>query len=289
MSQNENTVRFTGGLTPQNMQRFALAISQALVKLSGSIKDSRVVPVESVNGKTGSWAIALYDEVTGVIGFLPGVRFVPVGGDDTNIGFELDVSPRVGSGIGGTSQGYMFNFGTVGGSKLAAGMSANNEDTNIPRVDAGFKPKRGARMEFYGTDGDIDNDRKGQFRAIIGPDGKLMVVRYVSGDSWEVIGGFDSGGEVLCGYKYWEWPASVPGVLNVYNQTDGNNPPVAKVENDGKVTASGVSLYDGGNTEGSDKITIDPTGVSGEVTFTLQQKTFVGDANPSWVLCAATV
>ena len=193
-SQNPYTVRLDGKLNDETLRKFALAVSDALTRLSKIAAKSTVVQGESVQGSTASWAIALYDEVTGLIAFLPGVRFVPVGADDVNIGFELDVSPHVGSGIGGTSQGYMANYGTVGGSKLAAGMSANNEDPNIPRLDLGFKPKRGATLEFYGSDGGTDNTRKGQLRATLGPGGKLIVYRYVSGDTWEVIGGFGPNG-----------------------------------------------------------------------------------------------
>ena len=100
----------------------------------------------------------------------------------------------------------MANYGTVGGSKLAAGMSANNEDPNIPRLDLGFKPKRGATLEFYGTDGDESNSRKGQMRVTLGPDGKLIVSRYVSGERWEVIGGFGENGEIICGWRNTGWP-----------------------------------------------------------------------------------
>jgi hypothetical protein len=226
------------------------------------------------------------------------VRFVPVGADDVNIGFELDVSPRVGSGIGGTSQGYMANYGTVGGSKLAAGMSANNEDPNIPRLDLGFKPKRGATLEFYGSDGGTDNTRRGQLRATLGPGGQLIISRYVSGDRWEVIGGFGENGEMICGWRNTGWPASSdtwgttvapPAVLNVYGQTGGigseaayTKLPVATIDKDGVVGGTKLKLNNGKHS-----VTLNPTGFTGALTLTLQQKTFVGDAAPSWVLCAA--
>ena len=170
-AQHPYTVRLGGKIDDESLRKFAFAVSDALTRLSKTAAKTTVVQGESVQGSTASWAIALYDEVTGMIAFLPGVRFVPLGANDVNIGFELDVSPRVGFGIGGTSQGYMANYGTVGGSKLAAGMSANNEDPNIPRLDLGFKPKRGATLEFYGSDGDEDNTRKGQLRATLGPAG----------------------------------------------------------------------------------------------------------------------
>ncbi len=298
--QHLNTVRLDMPVTDEALQKFALAISEALTRLGGQTAKAPVVRGESIQGKFGSWAIALYDEETGVIAFLPGVRFIPVGGDDINIGFELDVSPRVGSGaISGTSQGYMANYGTVGGAKLAAGMSANNEDPNIPRLDLGFKPKRGATMEFYGSDGDAGNTRKGQLRATLGPGGRLVVTRYVSDNRWEVIGGFGENGEIICGWRNTGWPSSgdtwgstsaPPAVVNVYGQTGGigsegayTKVPVATIDKDGVITGSKVTI---GN--GSDKITIPtPTG-TGEITLTLQQKTFAGDSDPSWVLCAAT-
>lgn len=297
-AQNPYTVRFDGKLNDETLRKFALAVSDALTRLSKIAAKSTVVQGESVQGSTASWALALYDEVTGLIAFLPGVRFVPVGADDVNIGFELDVSPRVGSGIGGTSQGYMANYGTVGGSKLAAGMSANNEDPNIPRLDLGFKPKRGATLEFYGSDGDTDNTRRGQLRATLGPGGQLIISRYVSGDRWEVIGGFGENGEMICGWRNTGWPGSgdtwgttvaPPAVLNVYGQTGGigseaayTKLPVATIDKDGVVGGTKLKLNNGEHS-----VTLNPTGFTGALTLTLQQKTFVGDAAPSWVLCAA--
>ena len=297
-AQNPYTVRFDGKLNDETLRKFALAVSDALTRLSKTAAKTSVVQGESVQGSTASWALALYDEVTGLIAFLPGVRFVPVGADDVNIGFELDVSPRVGSGIGGTSQGYMANYGTVGGSKLAAGMSANNEDPNIPRLDIGFKPKRGATLEFYGSDGDTDNTRRGQLRATLGPGGQLIISRYVSGDRWEVIGGFGENGEMICGWRNTGWPGSgdtwgttvaPPAVLNVYGQTGGigseaayTKLPVATIDKDGVVGGTKLKLNNGEHS-----VTLNPTGFTGALTLTLQQKTFVGDAAPSWVLCAA--
>lgn len=298
-AQNPYTVRFDGKLNDETLRKFALAVSDALTRLSKTAAKTSVVQGESVQGSTASWAIALYDEVTGLIAFLPGVRFVPVGADDVNIGFELDVSPRVGSGIGGTSQGYMANYGTVGGSKLAAGMSANNEDPNIPRLDLGFKPKRGATLEFYGSDGGTDNTRRGQLRATLGPGGKLIIYRYVSGDKWEVIGGFGPNGELVCGFKNYWWPGDgvdgdglpvanppdVAAVFNVYAQpTSGTtNHPVATIDKAGVISGTKLTLNHGTG----HSVTLDPAAATGAITLTLQQKTFVGDAAPSWVLCAA--
>lgn len=295
--QQSYTVRLGSPINEETLRRFSLAVSDALVRLSKESQQTKVVPVAQMQGASSSWALALYDEITGVIAFLPGVRFVPVGADDVNIGFELDISPRVGSeGIGGTSQGYMANYGTVGGSKLAAGMSANNEDPNIPRLDLGFKPKRGATLEFYGTDGDESNSRKGQMRATLGPDGKLIVSRYVSGDRWEVIGGFGENGEIICGWRNTGWPASgdtcgatiaPPAVLNVYGQTGGlgsesayTKLPVATIDNEGVISGAKLQLKDGSNS-----ITLNPSGFTGAITLTLQQKTFKDDS-VAWVLCA---
>jgi len=297
-AQNPYTVRLDGNINDETLRKFALAVSDALTRLSKTAAKSTVVQGESVQGSTASWAIALYDEVTGLIAFLPGVRFVPVGANDVNVGFELDVSPRVGLGIGGTSQGYMANYGTVGGSKLAAGMSANNEDPNIPRLDLGFKPKRGATLEFYGSDGDALNTRKGQLRATLGPGGKLIIYRYVSGDTWEVIGGFGPNGELVCGFKNYWWPGDgvdgdglpvanppdVPAVFNVYAQpTSGTtNDPVATIDKAGVISGTKLTLNHGTG----HSVTLDPAAATGAVTLTLQQKTFKDDS-VAWVLCAA--
>lgn len=295
-AQNPYTVRLNMPVTDDALRQFSLAVSDALTRLGNATKELGVIQGESVQGKTGSWSIALYDDATGVIAFLPGVRFIPVGADDVNVGFELDVSPRVGSeGISGTSQGYMANYGTVGGSKLAAGMSANNEDPNIPRLDLGFKPKRGATMEFYGSDGDIDNKRKGQLRATLGPTGQFVVVRYVSGDTWEALGGFGHNGELVCGYRNWGWPGNGPASttaptasLTVFNQGDTTTDAsiVATISKTGVITGSKLTS---GNS--SNKVSIQAPTSGGEVTLTLQKKYFLDaggtvEANPSWVLCA---
>ena len=296
-AQNPYTVRLDGNINDETLRKFALAVSDALTRLSKTAAKTTVLQGESVQGSTASWSIALYDEVTGMIAFLPGVRFVPVGANDVNVGFELDVSPRVGSGIGGTSQGYMANYGTVGGSKLAAGMSANNEDPNIPRLDLGFKPKRGATMEFYGSDGDALNTRKGELRATLGPGGKLIIYRYVSGDTWEVIGGFGPNGELVCGFKNYWWPGDgvdgdglpvanpphVPAVFNVYAQpTSGTtNDPVATIDKAGVISGTKLTLNHGTG----HSVTLDPAAATGAVTLTLQQKTFKDDS-VAWVLCA---
>jgi len=296
-AQNPYTVRLDGNINDETLRKFALAVSDALTRLSKTAAKTTVLQGESVQGSTASWSMALYDEVTGMIAFLPGVRFVPVGANDVNVGFELDVSPRVGSGIGGTSQGYMANYGTVGGSKLAAGMSANNEDPNIPRLDLGFKPKRGATMEFYGSDGDALNTRKGELRATLGPGGKLIIYRYVSGDTWEVIGGFGPNGELVCGFKNYWWPGDgvdgdglpvanpphVPAVFNVYAQpTSGTtNDPVATIDKAGVISGTKLTLNHGTG----HSVTLDPAAATGAVTLTLQQKTFKDDS-VAWVLCA---
>ena len=297
-AQNPYTVRLDGNINDETLRKFALAVSDALTRLSKTAAKTTVVQGESVQGSTASWSIALYDEVTGMIAFLPGVRFAPVGANDVNVGFELDVSPRVGSGIGGTSQGYMANYGTVGGSKLAAGMSANNEDPNIPRLDLGFKPKRGATLEFYGSDGDEDNTRKGQLRATLGPGGQLIISRYVSEDRWEVIGGFGENGEMICGWRNTGWPASSdtwgttdapPAVLNVYGQTGGvgseaayTKLPVATIDKAGVISGTKLTLNHGTG----HSVTLDPAAATGAITLTLQQKTFKDDS-VAWVLCAA--
>ena len=276
MSENY-TVRLNTPITDETLRKFSLEVSAALTRLGKRGSESSVVAGESLVGKTGSWAIALYDEETGAIAFLPGVRFVPVGADDVNIGFELDVSPRVGSeGISGTSQGYMANYGTVGGSKLAAGMSANNEDVDIPRLDLGFKPGRGATMEFYGNDG---TERNGELRATLGPDGKFIVFRNTATDTWKVFAGFDGDGALACGLNDGVWPATaLPAVVNVFDQAGGTIP-VATIDKNGK-----LKLGDGV----TDSVAISPPSSTGNVTLTLQEKEF-NDGSTAMVLCATTV
>jgi hypothetical protein len=153
-------------------------------------------------------------------------------------------------------------------------------------------------LEFYGSDGDTGNTRRGQLRATLGPGGQLIISRYVSGDRWEVIGGFGENGEMICGWRNTGWPASSdtwgttvapPAVLNVYGQTGGigseaayTKLPVATIDKDGVVGGTKLKLNNGKHS-----VTLNPTGFTGALTLTLQQKTFVGDAAPSWVLCAA--
>lgn len=278
---NPYSVRLNTPINNETLRKFSLDVSAALSRLSAASNESGVIQGESLQGKTGSWSIALYDDVTGAIAFLPGVRFIPVGGDDVNIGFELDVSPRVGSeGVSGTSQGYMANFGIKGGSKLAAGMSANNENVNIPRLDLGFKPTRGATMEFYGNDG---TERNGELRATLGPAGKFIVYRNIDAATWKIMGGIGTNGEVVCGYNGGTWPAAdTLHPLTVYD-TAASPQVVAKISKTGVITGSKVTV---GN--GSGKVSIQAPASGGEITLTLQQKTFVGDVAPSWVLCAAT-
>lgn len=299
--QGQYAVRLDGKIDEPALRKFALAVSDALTRLSQEADAPAAVSGEAVQGTRSSWAMALYDEVTGTIAFLPGVRFVPVGTNDVSVGFELDISPRVGTTTNGTSQGYMANYGIVGGTKLVAGMSANNEDPNIPRVDLGFKSNRGATLEMYGNDGAAGaSARAGQLRATLGPGGILMIYRYIptnTTNKWEVIGGFGPNGELLCGYRKAGWPTSaemstaLPGVVNVHSQpagADTTSALVANIDKAGVFTGTKLTLKNGTNTA-----TLNPTGFTGALTLTLQQKYFVNsagvpDATPSWVLCAAT-
>lgn len=296
---NPNTVLLAEPITDAALRKFALAVSGALVRLGYKIAERlTIASAASLTGSTVSLNPVLYSTSAKALATVPEVRYNPLGTDDENIGHELDVSPRVGVGIGGTSQGYMVNYGTVGGSKLAAGMSANNEDPNIPRLDLGFKPRRGATMEFYGSDGDALNTRKGELRATLGPGGKLIVCRYVSGDTWEVIGGFGPNGELVCGFKNYWWPGDgvdgdglpvanppdVTAVFNVYAQpTSGTtNDPVATIDKAGVISGTKLTLNHGTG----HSVTLDPAAATGAITLTLQQKTFKDDS-VAWVLCAA--
>lgn len=299
MTKNGNspyTVRLGSPVNDEALRKFALDVSNVLTTLGKVASTVKVVQGAAVQGTTSSWALALYDEVTGTLAFLPGVRFVPVGADDVNVGFEIDVSPRIGTGTNGTSQGYMANYGTVAGSKLAAGISANNEDPNIPRVDLGFKSNRGATLEMYGNDGAAGaSARKGQLRATLGPGGILMVYRYIPTNTvskWEVIAGFGPDGELLCGYRGGSWPTSLPNAVNVHSAPTGvdtTSTLVASIDKAGVIAGTKLTLNHGTG----HSITLDPAAATSALTFTLQQKYFVNsagvvDAAPTWVLCAAT-
>jgi hypothetical protein len=296
MNDTEFTVRLASPITDVALHKFALAVSDALTRVSKKSGETKVVQVASIQGKTASLAVALYDENTKTMAVVPSVRFVPVGSDDVNIGYELDVSPKVGSGIGGTSQGYMANYGTVAGEKLVAGVSANNEDPNIPRLDVGFKPKRGAAMEMYGNDGDTANARKGQMRRTVGPSGRVIITRYVSGDRWEVVGGFGENHELICGWRNTGWPGSsdtwgttvAPAhPFSVYARTGGvgsegsyTKLPVATISDAGIASVKEVDIVGTGGT-----VKLVPTGVTGTFTLQLIEKTFQ-DGSTAYVLCS---
>ena len=287
------------------LRKFALSVSSLLTAMSRKIQTLRPLTYFKGKASSASLSMALIDPTTGQIVFLPGVRFVVPGTNDVNVGFELDVSGAIGAGIGGTVQGYTANYGNLFGSKLAAGVMANNENPNIPRFDMGFAVKRGATMEFYGTDG-VDNLRAGQLRATVGPTGRVVFVRYVSGERWEVLGGFGTNHELVCGWRNTGWPGSgdtwgatvAPAhPFNVYNRGGGvgsesayTKLPVATISDAGLASVTGVKIDNATNTTAATKsATLTLTGVPAatHLTFQVLEKEF-NDGSKGYVLCSPT-
>lgn len=291
--------------TPISLRRFAAKVSAALTALWRKVKS--MTPASYARGVASapSLSMMLLDPLTGQIVFLPGVRFIVAGSSDVNVGFELDVSGAIGQGIGGTVQGYTANYGTLFGTKLTAGIMANNEDANTPRLDVGFKVKRGATMELYGTDG-VGNDRAGQVRMTIGPDGGLIVVRYVSGNRWEFLGGFDKSHAFVCGWRNTGWPGSgntYGGTtapvhpFNVYGRSGGvgtetayTKRPMATISDDGRGTFKSLKIENGdneiaANTSATFTLTGTPNGSN--LVFQVMEKTF-DDGSTGYVLCSPT-
>lgn len=291
--------------SPQSLRKFALAVSTALTNLWKKIQEIRPSAYIRGSASSASLSLALLDPVTGQIVFLPGVRFVVPGASDVNVGFELDVSGAIGTGIGGTVQGYTANYGTLFGTKLTAGSMANNENAQIPRYDVGFAVKRGATMEMYGTDG-TGNTRAGQCRLTVGPTGRMVYVRYVSADRWEVMGGFGTNHELVCGWRNTGWPGttdtwgstSAPShPFNVYNRGGGigsettyTKNPMATISDAGQLTVKSVKIDDGTNTAAATKsLTLTLTGVPAatNLTFQVLEKEF-NDGSRAYVLCSPT-
>ena len=283
--------------SPAAIRKFVFAVSQALTALWQKIKSMRPSTYVKGTASTASLSMALLDPATGSIVFLPGVRFVVPGSSDVNVGFELDVSGAIGAGIGGTAQGYMANYGNLFGSKLTAGMTANNETANIPRLDLGFKVQRGATLEFYGNDG-TGNDRAGQMRATLGPDGRLIIYHNVSPDHWEVLGGFGENHEFVCGYRNTEWPTgAASNPFSVYGRTGsvsvpGNYTvrPMATISDAGEATVKSLKIEDGTNSATPTKsVTLTLTGApdNENLVFQVQRRQF-GDGTYGYVLCSPT-
>lgn len=282
--QGAYAVRIDSPVTDEALRKFALAVSEALTRLAAAI-DATTGMSSAVSAKTAgtaSLSVLAYNAATATTAALPNVKYVlPTGSADASVGMELTVSKDIGAGeVSGTAQGYMADYGVVDGAKLTAGMSANNEDPAIPRLDLGFKPKHGATLEFYSSDGGTGNTRAGQLRATLGPTGMLQVIRYEGNNVWRVIGGFGPNGEVLCGYHNYSWPTAALKAFNVYAQTGNTTTPVATIDSAGKGTLTSLVLKNGNNTA-----TLQPTGFTGTLTFTVQLKTFQ-DGSTGYVLCA---
>ncbi len=288
------------------LRKFALAVSNALTAMWAKVQSLKPATYIKGSASSSSLSMALLDPVTGQIVFLPGVRFVVPGSSDVNVGFELDVSGAIGAGIGGTVQGYTANYGTLYGTKLTAGVMANNETPAIPRFDMGFAVKRGATMEFYGTDGGAANTRAGQIRATMGPTGRVQYSRYVSGDRWEVLGGFGPNHELVCGWRNTGWPGSTDtwgtttaptNPFNVYNRGGGvgsetsyTKLPMATISDAGLATVKSLKIDDGTNTAAATKsITLTLTGAPAttNLTFQVLEKTFQ-DGSKGYVLVSPT-
>ena len=286
------------------LRKFALAVSSALTALSKKTRTSRPVPYVKGKGSSPSLSMALVDPVTRQTTFLPDLCFAvphadnvnagnahPLGGGDSgfevnagsgfkvNADFEVDVSD-------GTAKGYTANYGTLCGSKLTAGVIANNATANMPRFDVGFRNYRGASMEFYGTDGGTDNGRAGQIRAIIGPTGCMQVIRYASLNHLEVIGGFGSNQEFICGWRNWDWPGGLtsgdtevpPNPFNVYNR-DGDEElgythrPMATISDAGMASVTSLKIANNTDTAAATQsVTLTLTGLPADTDLTFQVK-----------------
>jgi len=270
------------------LRKFALAVSSALTALSKKIRTLR--PATYVKGKASSpsLSMALLDPVTGQITFLPGVRFMVPGSNDVNVGFELDVSGAIGAGIGGTVQGYTANYGTLYGSKLTAGVMANNETPTIPRFDVGFKVQRGAIMEFYGDDGGGgSDDRRGQLRMTLGPLGRYIIYHNVSPNKWEVMGGFGTNHEFVCGFRGGMFPTVIaPGSATalppfcVYGRTGSptdtanyTKRPMATISDAGLATVKSLKIENGTNlTDATQSVTLTLTDLPADTDLVFQVK-----------------
>lgn len=270
-----------------SVRSFAMAVSATLVRLA-----MRIISLERrLRGTTGGRAagstavnMQFVDPVTGEIVFLPGVRFVLPQHNDGNVGFELDLSGTVGGGIGGTVQGYTINYGQNGGEKLTSGLLGNNEDAAQPRMDVGFKSKRGGAMEMYAAAavGSSAFSRDGQVRLTLGPvatDGTntgkkafLGLYRYggktlAGADYWQCIGGFDANGRLAVGWKNYSFPTDgqLPHPVSVYGEAgDGalaspgySAALVAYISKAGAI--SGTSIIIGGKTYSRTAIVVDGT------------------------------
>ena len=289
--------------TQTALRKFALTVSNALTAMWKYVQSLKPATYVRGSASSATLSLALLDPSTGQIMFLPGVRFVVPGSSDVNVGFELDVSGAIGAGIGGTVQGYTANYGNLYGTKLTAGVMANNETPAIPRFDMGFAVKRGATMEFYGTDGGTSNDRPGQIRMTVGPTGQMRVMRYVVGDTWEAMGGFGANHEFICGWRNWGWPGEVSGTpaptvpFSVYARSGshvdtGNYTklPMATISDAGLATVKSLKIDNGTNTaDPTQSVTLTLTGVPADtnLTFQVMEKTFQ-DGSKGYVLVSPT-
>jgi len=280
------------------LRKFALAVSSALTALSKKIQTSRPVPYVKGTGSSSSLSMALVDPVTRQTTFVPDLCFaVPhasavnagdvsaLGGGDS--GFEVNAGFKVSTGFevdvsDGTAKGYTANYGTLYGSKLTAGVMANNATANIPRFDVGFKDYRGASMEFYGT----DNGYAGQIRAIIGPTGCMQVIRYVFPGYQEVIGGFGSKYEFICGWRNGDWPGgntlgatvAPSNPFNVYNRGGGEefgytHRPMATISDAGEASVTSLKIANNTDTApATQSVTLTLTDLPADTDLVFQVK-----------------
>lgn len=241
-----------------SLRTFALAVSTMLVRLAG-----RIIALEHKTTTTsartagGSTQLSPVFTVasTGKAIAVASAKFNLTGYSDESVGYSLDVSGDIGGGISGTVQGYTLDYG--GG--LTAGFLGNNEDADQPRVDVGFKSKRGGQMEMYASapDGDTPLPRDGQLRYTIGPTGYIGFFRYIGGDAWRCIGGITAEGRVVAGWYHYGFPGTsdVGGgtapehPVNVYGEagvggTVCSTTSIAHITKGGVFTGVGIVLSD---------------------------------------------
>lgn len=242
-----------------SLRKFALAVSMMLVRLAG-----RIIALEykttTTSARTAGGSTQLTPTFvvagTGKSVSVASAKFNLAGYSDESVGYELDVSGDIGGGIGGTVQGYTLNYGNG----LTAGFLGNNETPTQPRIDVGFKSKRGGQMEMYASavEGEAALARDGQLRYTIGPTGYIAFFRFVSGTSWKCIGGIDPNGRIVAGWNNTGFPgdadqATPPGgvakapppyPVTVYNEGTNTHTPVGGITKGGVFTGVGIVLSD---------------------------------------------
>lgn len=253
------TVRLDDASKASSLVKFALMVSDKLVKLALRIaaleRQTTAAPGRETAGATSA-AISFMNPLTKQAILIPSATFNRAGYDNERVGYVLDISGAVGGGIGGTVQGYTLNYGENGGEPLTAGFMGNNEDPTQPRIDVGFKSKRGGQLEMYGSavEGGTPMPRDGQLRFTVGPTGYIAFFRYIGSNSWRCIGGITAEGRIVAGWYHYGFPGTSDASgtsaaghpVTVYGEagTGGANTttPVAYITKGGVFTGTGVSI-----------------------------------------------